>query len=304
MTHRLWYCDHYAIPLPEGHRFPMAKYRMVRDLLAADSAFRFDCATPAAPAVVSLAHDAAYVDAVVAGTLDSAAIRRIGFPWSPGLVLRSLASVGGTLGASADALERGWGANLAGGTHHAFRGEGAGFCVFNDIAVAIESLRAQGSIRRAAVIDVDVHQGDGTAQIFERDPTVFTLSLHGEKNFPFRKQRSTVDIALPDGTGDEEYLRQLTQALPQALDSNPDMVFFQAGVDTLESDTLGRLALTPAGLAERDRLVLTACRAAGVPVTVTMGGGYSKPIELTAQAHAATYRAAAGILTRATSPAR
>src|SRR5579864_6018043 len=176
----LFYCDHYAIPLPAGHKFPMAKYAMIRERLDADHFDRFECAPMADAAVVKLAHDAEYVDAVLRGTLSAQAMRRIGFPWSEGLVKRSLASVGGTLSATADALETGWGGNLAGGTHHAFRGEGAGFCVFNDIAIAI---RHAG--RRAAVIDLDVHQGDGTALLFENDPTVLTLSVHSAANFPF-----------------------------------------------------------------------------------------------------------------------
>lgn len=291
---RLWYCDHHVIPLPDGHKFPVAKYRLIRELLAASGQFIFRRAPLASPDQLSLAHDVGYVDASLHGTLDKAVLRRIGFPWSEGLVKRSLASVGGTIAAGKDALKRGWGGNLAGGTHHAFRAEGAGFCVFNDIAVAIESLRAAGLIRRAAVIDLDVHQGDGTAQIFANDPSVLTVSMHGARNFPFRKQQSKIDIALPDGTADEAYLAQLETLLPIILDPAPDMVFFQAGVDTLASDTLGRLALTQEGLRRRDRLVLGACHASKIPVVITLGGGYSNPIELTAQAHATTFLTAAG----------
>lgn len=271
----------------------MAKYRLIRGLLAASGQFVFRRAPLASPDQLSLAHDAAYVDAFLHGTLDKAVLRRIGFPWSEGLVKRSLASVGGTIAAGRDALQRGWGGNLAGGTHHAFRAEGAGFCVFNDMAVAIESLRAAGLIRRAAVIDLDVHQGDGTAQIFANDPSVLTVSMHGARNFPFRKQQSKIDIALPDGATDEAYLAQLETLLPIILDPAPDIVFFQAGVDTLDSDTLGRLALTHAGLRRRDRLVLGACHASKIPVVITLGGGYSNPIELTAQAHATTFLTAA-----------
>lgn len=292
---RLYYCDHYAIPLPEGHKFPMAKYRMVRDRLAADGRFEFECAPLAPVDVVTLVHDEEYVRRFIDGALAPEVIRRIGFPWSEGLVRRTLASVGGTMGACVEALAKGWGGNLAGGTHHAFRGEGSGFCVLNDMAVAIEWLRAAGRIRRAAVVDCDVHQGDGTAAIFENEPEVFTLSLHGERNFPFRKQRSRLDVALADGTGDDEYLTALGGALEEVFAFGPEMVFFQAGVDGLASDTLGRLSLTMEGLAARDRMVLGAARAAGVPAVVVLGGGYAKPVEHTADAHAQTFRTAAAV---------
>jgi len=274
----------------------MAKYRMVRERLAATGTFAFQCADLADPAVIALAHDPAYVDRFMRGTLAPAVIRRIGFPWSEGLVKRTLASVGGTLEATGDAFVRGWGGNLAGGTHHAFRNEGSGFCVFNDIAVAIRWLLSTGRICRASVIDLDVHQGDGTAEIFENEPAVLTISLHGEKNFPFRKKLSKIDVALPDGTRDEDYLLALQQTLPAAFEFHPDVVFYQSGVDALESDTLGRLSLTIGGLAARDRIVFSACKSSGAPVVVTLGGGYSKPIERTAEAHANTFLTAAAIL--------
>jgi acetoin utilization deacetylase AcuC-like enzyme len=295
VEHRLFYCDHYAIPLPAGHKFPMAKYRMLRDLLAADGCFRFEAAPFAEPAVIELAHDPAYVRDFLNGALAEAAIRRIGFPWSEALVKRTLASVGGTLNATCDAFDSGWGGNLAGGTHHAFRAEGSGFCVFNDIAVAIQWLRSKGRIRHAAVIDLDVHQGDGTAQIFEAEANVLTLSLHAKSNFPFRKQRSKIDIEFEDGTRDPEYLSALDGVLPRVFDFKPDIVFYQSGVDPLASDTLGRLSLTQAGLQERDRRVLAATRTHDIPIVVTLGGGYSRPIELTAEAHANTFRTAAEI---------
>lgn len=274
----------------------MRKYGMVRDLLAGDGGFDFACAPCADEETVALAHDAGYVRRFVEGTLDRSAMRRIGFPWSEGLVRRTLASVGGTLGATADALATGWGGNLAGGTHHAFRGEGSGFCVFNDIAVAIYWLRARGILRRAAVIDLDVHQGDGTAQLFEGDGDVLTLSLHGRNNFPFRKQRSVIDVDLADGTGDEEYLAALADVLPKVLEFQPEIVFYQSGVDGLASDRLGRLALSAAGLLARDRAVMESVKGEGLPFVVTLGGGYSEPIERTAEAHAGTYREAARIL--------
>ncbi|MGJ5820157.1 histone deacetylase family protein [Paludibaculum fermentans] len=286
---RLFYCDHYAIELPPGHKFPMPKYRMVRDRLERTGVFTFQCAEPATAEVVALAHDESYVQQILDGSLPPAAIRRIGFPWSPALVLRSLASVGGTLGASVDALERGWGGNLAGGTHHAFRAEGSGYCVFNDMAVAIQFLRKEGRLRRAAIVDLDVHQGDGTALIFEDDAEVLTLSIHGEKNFPFRKQRSRIDLALPDGTGDEEYLRTLEAVLPRVLEFHPEIIFYQSGVDALDTDTLGRLSLSLAGLSARDTMVMRAVRTAGIPFLITLGGGYSSPLERTAEAHANTF---------------
>jgi acetoin utilization deacetylase AcuC-like enzyme len=288
---RLWYCDHHEIVLPPSHKFPVRKYRLLRDALATDGRFTFDQAPFAGPEVIKLTHDPGYVDAFLEGTLDPKILRRIGFPWSEGLVRRTLGSVGGTLNAALDAVFTGWGGNLAGGTHHAFQSEGSGFCVFNDIAVAIRAMRR----KRTAVIDLDVHQGDGTAQIFREDPEVLTLSMHGSNNFPFRKQESRIDIALPDGTGDEPYLEALASVLPRVFDFAPNLVFYQSGVDGLASDKLGRLSLTHAGLQRRDRMVFEACRNASVPCVVTLGGGYSDPIELTVEAHAATFRAAADI---------
>lgn len=288
MPRRLWYCDHIEFPLPAAHRFPVAKYRMVRERLAATGLFQFEAAEPAPLETIELAHDPDYVRRFVSGAIEPQAMRRIGFPWSEGLVQRTLASVGATLRACQDALDLGWGGTLAGGTHHAFFGEGSGFCVFNDIAVAIRRCS-----RRAAVIDLDVHQGDGTAQIFDNDPQVFTLSIHGERNFPFRKQLSKLDVGLADGAGDDEYLKVLQDALPQVFAFGPQLVFYQSGVDTLAGDTLGRLRLTMEGLARRDHLVLAACRDAGLPLVIVLGGGYSNPIERTAEAHAQTFEAAA-----------
>ncbi len=301
MLERLFYCDHYEIPLPEGHRFPMTKYRLTRDLLAQDGRYRFDCAPMADRSLVELAHDPVYVEQFIAGTLSAQAVRRIGFPWSESLVRRTLASVGGTLAAAEEALEKRWSGNLAGGTHHAFRGEGSGFCVFNDIAVAILYLRHHRGIAKAAVIDLDVHQGDGTAAIFEYDPLVLTLSFHGRNNFPFRKQRSKIDVELEDGAGDETYLALVEQFLPRVFEFEPGVIFYQSGVDALASDTLGKLSLTQQGIARRNEIVIRACKAYGAPLIVTMGGGYSNPVELTAQAHANVYRTASGIFNSWTS---
>jgi acetoin utilization deacetylase AcuC-like enzyme len=288
---RLFYCDHHPFPLPPGHKFPAQKYALIRAMLEADGAYRLEPALPADQAAIERAHDPEYVRRILDGTIDARVMRRIGFPWSEGLVRRTLASVGGTLAATSDALATGFGGNLAGGTHHAFYAEGAGFCVFNDLAVAI---RAHG--RRAAVIDLDVHQGDGTAAIFEGDPETLTVSVHGENNFPFRKQRSAVDIALPDGTGDDEYLARLAGALPVVSEFRPEIVFYQSGVDALEGDRLGRLSLTHAGLEARDHSVFEFVRARSIPIVVTLGGGYAEPIERTAVAHVNTFRTAARVL--------
>lgn len=274
----------------------MAKYGLVRERLSRTGLFQFQCAEPAPPEVLSLAHDPAYVHAFLHGMLPPGAMRRIGFPWSEALVLRTTSSAGGTLGATADALRLGWGGNLAGGTHHAFFAEGSGYCVFNDIAVAVHKLRKDGLATRAAIVDLDVHQGDGTAQLFEHDPNVLTLSLHGERNFPFRKQASKIDVALPDRTGDEEYLRALSLVLPRVFDFNPQILFYQSGVDALDTDTLGRLSLSLAGLAARDRMLMQAVRHARLPLVITLGGGYSSPIERTAEAHANTFLTACSVL--------
>jgi acetoin utilization deacetylase AcuC-like enzyme len=287
MSRRLWYCDHHEFPLPPGHKFPLRKYRLLRDCLAVDGVFALQPAPYADRAAIERVHDPAYVRAFLEGTLDARSMRRIGFPWSEGLVRRTLASVGGTLAATADALSTGWGGNLAGGTHHAFRGEGSGFCVFNDIAIAI---RHAG--RRAAVIDLDVHQGDGTALLFESDPAVLTLSVHSAANFPFRKQKSKIDVELPDRTGDEDYLRMLAEVLPRVFAFQPEIVIYQSGVDALAGDKLGRLALTHEGLRRRDRMVMEGCRDRGIPFVITLGGGYADPIERTAEAHANTFRTA------------
>jgi acetoin utilization deacetylase AcuC-like enzyme len=290
---RLFYCDHHPIPLPAGHKFPIEKYAMLRAKLAADGIYELMPAPFAGVDEIALAHDPAYVGAVLDGTVDARVMRRIGFPWSEQLVRRTLASVGGTLAAAREAMESGVGGNLAGGTHHAFRGEGSGFCVFNDLAVAILMLRRDSMAARAAVIDLDVHQGDGTAAIFEGDDAVLTLSVHGENNFPFRKRRSGIDLGLADGTGDDEYLSHVRELLPQVLAFAPDVIFYQSGVDGLAGDRLGRLALTHEGLKERDRAVMEAAKMHGIPLVIALGGGYGDPIECTAEAHANTFRMAA-----------
>jgi acetoin utilization deacetylase AcuC-like enzyme len=306
MSRRLFYTDHYTLPLPDGHRFPITKYRLVRETLEADGLFEFVPAPLAKPEVIGLAHDPEYVDQFLRGTLSTAAMRRIGFPWSPELVKRTLGSVGGTLSAAVEALHppspsrkdgapTAWSGTLAGGTHHAFRAEGSGFCVFNDIAVAILWLRSKGLAQRMAVVDLDVHQGDGTAQIFQDEDLVLTTSVHCRTNFPFRKQVSKIDVELEDATHDDEYLRVVEDLLPRIADFRPEVLFYQSGVDGLATDALGRLSLSHAGLRERDRRVCSFARSLGVPLVITLGGGYSKPIEHTALAHANTFRMAAEI---------
>jgi len=293
---RVFTCDHEEVPLPPGHRFPMSKYARLRVALLAEGVVRPEEIVRVEPgadivAAVRRVHDAAYVDAFLSGTLDEPAQRRIGFPWSRHLVRRTLASAQGTLAAARAALGDGIAANLAGGTHHAHADFGSGYCVFNDIAVATRALLDAGSARRVLVIDVDVHQGDGTAAIFAGEPAVFTLSLHGAHNFPFRKEKSTLDVELPDGTGDEEYLARLRGALIEAFAAAPDFVFVQGGVDALAQDRLGRLALTVDGLHRRDRAIFEETRRRGIPTVLTLGGGYAEPLELTVAAHVGTYRA-------------
>lgn len=290
---RVFYTDQFVIELPEGHRFPMQKYRMVREGLLEEGILQQEeLSEPLFPSREDLlrAHTSRYVDAVCGGTLEQKEVRRIGFPWSEALVERSLASVGGCIEAAEEALRTGVSGCLAGGTHHASADWGEGYCVFNDIAVAALRLFHQGRIERAAIVDLDVHQGNGNSAILGHRSDTFIFSMHGEKNYPFQKIPSTLDIGLADDTHDEEYLRLLEKALPRVFDFDPDIVFYQAGVDPLKEDVLGRLSLSHAGLAERDRMVLAACKRYGVPVALSLGGGYSRPIELTVEAHIQTYR--------------
>ncbi len=292
-----WSSARYTFPLPDGHRFPVAKYALLRERIIAEGIAVADavCDPPAATdGELRLVHTASYVERFNSGALDAAEIRRIGFPWSPELVERSRRAVGGTIAAARHALERGVGMNLAGGTHHAFADHGEGFCVYNDVAVAIRVLQQKGSIRRAAVVDLDVHQGNGTHDVFAGDADVYTFSMHGEKNYPFHKVAGTLDVELPDGTGDDAYLATLASTLPRVLAaSEPDIVLYIAGADPHAGDTLGRLALSFAGLARRDALVLEQCRDVGIPVAITIGGGYGRRIEDTVTIHAATARIAA-----------
>ena len=294
MSLHAWSSARYTIPLPEGHRFPIVKYVALRDRVVARG-LAAEIHEPARVARESLllAHDPGYVDAFSCGALGDAAIRRLGLPWSPALVERAWRAVGGTCEAAEAALSSGVAINLAGGTHHAFRERGEGFCVFNDVAVALLRLFQAGRITRAAVVDLDVHQGNGTHAIFAGDPRVYTFSMHGRRNYPFRKVAGSLDVELEDGTGDVEYLDRLARALPRVLAAaSPDLVVYLAGADPHEHDRLGRLRLTFAGLARRDVMVLQACREVGIPVVVTIAGGYGVDIETTVAAHLRTVEVA------------
>jgi len=295
---RVFISDRHPVPLPPGHRFPSEKYALLRTRVVESKVLGVEELLEAPLATreeLLRAHTAEYVDAVFAGSLDAKRMRRIGLPWSPALVARARASVGAQLAAARAALQDGIAGALAGGTHHAHADFGAGYCVFNDIAVAARTLLGEGRVGRVAVVDLDVHQGDGNAAILGGDARVYLLSVHGRNNFPFRKVPSTVDVELADGTGDAEYLAALEGALPGVFAFAPELVFYQAGVDPLAEDTLGRLALTHAGLMARDRMVLSACRAHGVPVTLSLGGGYARPIELSVEAYVNTWRVAKSV---------
>jgi acetoin utilization deacetylase AcuC-like enzyme len=285
----LYYCDHHDIPLPPGHKFPMEKYRLLRQRLEGEAGFRFAPGPLAAREDLLRVHEARYLDRFLAGALSEGELRRIGFPNVPQLVTRTLASTGATVAAADFALREGRCGVLAGGTHHAHRDFGAGFCVLNDIAVSAARLLARGLAKRIAVIDLDVHQGDGTAAIFAEEPRVFTFSAHGKHNFPFRKQQSSFDLEFENGTEGGEYLARLEEALPRVWTFEPDFVFYQAGVDGLKADRLGKLALTRGDLAERDGMVFEGLRARSLPYVVTLGGGYGKPIGETVEAAAVTY---------------
>ena len=292
-----WSSARYTIPLPDGHRFPIAKYAMLRDAVIENglvSPANLHEPERASVDALLLVHSERYVSALVAGELSEAEQRRIGLPWSPALVERSFRAVGGTCEAAAASLDCGVTMNLAGGTHHAFPDHGEGFCVFNDVAVAIRVLQRDGRIRRAAVIDLDVHQGNGTHAIFAGDDSVYTFSMHGGRNYPFHKIAGSLDIELMDGTGDDDYLAALSDALPHVLAAaSPDLVLYLAGADTHEGDRLGRLCLTFDGLARRDALVLDACREVGIPVAITIAGGYGRDIADSVRVHLNTVRIAA-----------
>ena len=290
------YSDHYVIELPPNHSFPIEKYRLIRERLLTDGTLGpGDLIEPtlADPRDVCLVHTGEYWANLSAGTLPADAIRHLGFPWSESLVRRSRASVQGTLTAARIAIRETVGVNLAGGTHHAFPDRGEGYCVLNDIAIAIRVLQRDRWMQRIAVVDCDVHQGNGTAAIFAEEPDVFTFSIHGANNYPLHKVPGKLDIDLPDGTGDDDYLNALGPAVSRILaEFQPGLIFYLAGADAHAGDRMGRLRLSHDGLRRRDELVLGACREAGVPVAITMGGGYGRNLDDTVEAHCNTVRAA------------
>ena len=293
-----WSSAAYTFPLPPGHRFPIEKYALLRDAVIAGGIVA-DVHEPARATVEELehVHTPEYVARLTTGTLSDAELRLLGFPWSPALVERSYRAVGGTLGAARQALGDGVAMNLAGGTHHAFPDRGEGFCVFNDVAIAVRTLRAEGRIRRAAIVDLDVHQGNGTHAIFADDAETYTFSMHGGRNYPFHKVPGTLDIELSDGVGDDDYLALLAESLPRVLsEGRPDLVVYLAGADPHERDRLGRLKLTFEGLERRDAMVLEACRAVGIPVAITIAGGYGVDVHETVAIHVATARVARAFL--------
>jgi acetoin utilization deacetylase AcuC-like enzyme len=290
-----FYSDHFVLPLPPGHRFPMSKYRALRERVAAElPAVRLAEPDAASPGELALAHDPDYIDRVLGGRLDAREQRVIGFPWSPPMVERSRRSTGATIAACRQAFADGVAVNLAGGTHHAHRDHGQGYCVFNDAAVAARLMQAErGRTRRApldvAIVDLDVHQGNGTATILAHDPSVFTLSIHGAGNFPFRKAASDLDVGLPEGTGDDAYLDALDDALAQMLTRfAPGLLIYVSGADAHEGDRLGKLRLSREGLRERDRRVFALAERLGVPIAVTMAGGYGHDIAVTVDVHVNT----------------
>jgi acetoin utilization deacetylase AcuC-like enzyme len=291
-----WSSAKYTFPLPDGHRFPIAKYALLRERVLAEgivSPHHLHDPARAARDDLLLVHTADYVGRFTCGELTRDEERRLGFPWSEALVERSFRAAGGTIEAARFALDAGIAMNLAGGTHHAFPSHGEGFCVFNDVAVAVRTLQRDGLIERAAVVDLDVHQGNGTHAIFAGDARVFTFSMHGERNYPFHKVAGRLDIELADGMEDDEYLTLLRDALPRVLAAaNADLVIYLAGADPLVHDRLGRLRVSFDGLARRDAFVLEQCADVGLPVVVTIAGGYSEPIEHTVTAHLGTARIA------------
>jgi acetoin utilization deacetylase AcuC-like enzyme len=288
---RFWSHDRHGFPLPSGHRFPLPKYRLLREAVEREALGEV-CGADAAPwALLAAVHDAAYLGRVRRGELTVREERALGLPWSPELVERGRRSTFGTVHAARDALDTGLGMNLGGGTHHAAFAQGRGYCLFNDVVVAIAALRSAGAAGRVLVVDCDVHQGDGTAELLAGDESAFTLSLHGGANYPFHRATSDLDVDLRTGTGDDEYLAALSGALARAVPAaRPGLVFFLAGADPWEGDRLGRLALTKAGLAARDALVLDVAERAGAPVCVVLAGGYAPDVDDTVEINLATAR--------------
>ena len=299
---RASYHDDYEIPLPEGHPFPMRKFSALREILLSEGLLGVgDLMEPEEISWddLRLVHEESYLRGLREGTLDAKAIRRLGLPWSAALVRRSRLAANGTVLAGWQALEDGLAANLAGGTHHACPDHGEGFCVLNDVGVAIRTLQREEEIARALIVDLDVHQGNGNALCFADDPTVFTYSMHGARNFPLRKPPSDLDVPLDDHTGDLVYLQRLQATLPDAIRAAaPDLVFLLSGVDVVVGDRYGRLAMTRDGLRRRERLAQSLLRSAGLPVVLVLSGGYAETPRLTADLHAESHRAAAEVFGR------
>ncbi len=297
MPVKIFYTDHFVLPLPPGHRFPMEKYYLLRKRVVEAGVVPSEdiCEPdPATDEEILRAHTPDYLHRVKTGALSEAEIRRIGFPWSLAMVERSRRSCGATLMACRAALREGLAVNLAGGTHHAFADAGEGYCVFNDSVIAARAMQAEGRVRRVVVLDCDVHQGNGTAAMVRDDPTIFTFSLHGARNFPLRKEQSDLDVELPDGTEDELYLEALERGLHLALErARADLALYLAGADPFADDRYGRLRLSRAGLQARDERVLTTCRQRGLPVAITMAGGYARQVQDTVEIHWQTVRCAA-----------
>jgi acetoin utilization deacetylase AcuC-like enzyme len=297
---KVFYSDHFVLPLPEGHRFPMKKYSMLRERVERSGICKNgELRAPHAVTDEEIlrAHNPDYLERVVSGTLTDQEMRRIGFPWSQRMVERSRRASGGTLDAARIALSEGIATNLAGGTHHAFADRGEGFCVLNDSAIAARALLAEGLVQKVVVLDTDVHQGNGTAAIVRGDARVFTFSIHGAKNYPFHKEESDLDAPLPDGASDDAFLLALGERLERVLDLEDwNLAIFLAGADPFEGDKLGRLRVTKSGLAERDRMVLQGCRERDIPVAVTMAGGYAREVEDTVDIHFQTVKRASDML--------
>ena len=290
------YHPDYVVPLPDGHRFPMPKFKLLRDLLIRERTIAIEqIYQPELPTLesIQLVHTPQYVQDYCHGSLAERAQRRIGLPWSPALAHRTRIAVGGTILAAELALKYGCACNTAGGTHHAFPSYGSGFCIFNDLAIASRVLQQAGLVKQILIIDLDVHQGDGTAYIFQNDPSVFTFSMHCEANFPGKKQQSDLDVPLPIGLDDDGYLQILASYLSDLLSQvKPDLVLFDAGVDTHVSDRLGKLSLSDRGIYRRERMVLSTCKAGGYPVASVIGGGYSADLMALVNRHSLLHRAA------------
>lgn len=293
-SYRIFYSPYYYADIGEGHVFPIKKFELVRDKLLAEGTLQKEEISEPEPAAVEdvlLVHTEDYVSRLMKGELTAKEIRKLGLPWSKSLVRRSFLATSGTISAARHALSNGVSSNLAGGTHHAFPDRGEGFCVLNDVAVAVRVLQREKLAEKFLIVDCDVHQGNGTAFIFQTDKSVFTFSMHGAKNYPLHKEQSTLDLELPDGTGDREFLEILSEALPRVFLHNPDIVFYLGGADPFEQDKLGRLKLTKEGLRRRDEMVLQFAREREVPIVTTMSGGYALDINDTVEIHSNTIRA-------------